>query len=1268
MSVDRLLEALDRVEPGTGDMWLADALWDEFYPQYIEARDALVAKALDPLVVDHVRKAALRSYVEAARSGGDPAEVVGSMLDDFSQMVDVSKAQDQIQRDGWVQYVNRDERGRFSRRAVAGRRTPLATVYNRDRGKIPQAVQESGWTKGHGQGWAEGQNAPTEDQKKQVEQYLADWMQTRNLRAELLKRLDSNTLKNSTLIIHFKDRDTPDKVVPDWSKESGLRNIEHGLYDGRIDSYEVVPDDGLKGQELYDVARSLEAANKMDLLGAQNVSAEQMNAIMSIIDPGSQEATRMSRMTGILQGASELATGVGMKDTGSMLRRAAVATEAGEALRPALTRAAYRYRGTEKSRPDRQFVDAAAFAVQGDDDLRAMEALTRGDRARPLPSDIVRESIAEFDRPVQAPKGGVGRTTELMPRIGQRLKMWQGDPQGRAATTDQMRLGVQRDLVAEEFVRRQTRQFARRTKESTPAGGSIDTGIKPLRNLIQEIANGIGKDLPSEGVVIDANGRVVSQAMGVGGDHYNPFGLKARKALNGGQYIRTRQLGGMTTDDIRTLLTTNARAGTVVSASGVFDLEFDPSFRNQKRLSERALGMVDTYERILDQLAAEGIYARDLDPDKKAALRQEARVRTARTNGDANAEKTLYGQLEAQARKDAMQLTADELEDIKTAVGKIKGLTPRGVADEVQQRIEEKEKEKVRLLSLNGEGYEVALRTLQSYYPYFIRDVSRRGVGDFMDASPAMGEAKLAHNLARAEKAGDKQYVLPGAVRSGSNMQAGAGLPNPKVKVWDPQGISEEAQAAAATERAAARPSGGGGEQPASGGGETSGGGQAPSEPAAAAAAAAAAETPFAMKRVQDRVRNNADKLYRDLVAGIATNAANGEPGLAEELAGEFDALKVMWADDHDATDLVETYQTKGFKGGSDEVGPAGYRRMLDVNNQQRGPEVLRDVANWLGGNAKRYFALKEMLDKHEQLASNGLASNSVLGSLDVAMAMSLAKTPWRGVGEKFNGNPVVIPQLRDATSDDEVRAGLVRAVNESRQGQYAYPGALDAGKLENAAANQEELGERLSTLAQVQRQLRNSNKIDDFLLSGKVGGVPLTEASTEAVVGALEDQNSQEVDDWILIRTGDANIISATEEQRKALLRQAVLESTDRADERRANADTYNSALFAALTLDAAQMAANGLLLAGGGVVPKAWEANSLEPQESLTPEQKALFLVNRVVFGKAQGSRRSPQAVPVARGSRWEALVKEDLARGVPPQVAVLTRTRTSRRSSRS
>jgi hypothetical protein len=1258
MSVERLLKALDQVEPGTGDVWLAEALWDEFYPQYIEARDALVAKALDPLVVDHVRKAALRSYVDAVRAGENPSGVVGVMLDDFAQMVDVAKAgQDQIQRDGWVQYVNRDERGRFSRRAVAGRRTPLATVYNRDREKLPTAVKQSGWTKGDGQDFKD--QGVTEGQKKQVEEYLADWMQTRNLRAELLKRLDKHTRDNSTMIIHFKDRDTPDQRVPDWAKESGLRNIEHGLYDGRIDSYEVVPDNDLDGADLDRVARSLDAASKMDLLGAQNVTAEQMNTIMNILEPGSTEATRMSRMTGILRGASELASGVGMKDTGSMLRRAAVATEAGESLRPALTRAAYRYRGTEKPRPDREFVDAASFLVSGADDKRAMGVLTAPEqRAKPLPGDIVREAIAEVDRPVQAPRGGQGRTTELMPRIGQRLKMWQGDPQGRQPTTDQIRLGVQRDRVAEEFVRRQTRMFARRTKESTPADGSINTGIKPLRNLIQEIANGIGKDLPSEGVVIDANGRVVSQAVGVGGDHYNPFGLKARKAMSGGQYVRTRQLGGMTTDDIRTLLTTNARAGAVVSASGVFELEFDPSFRNQKRMSERALGMVDTYERILDQLAAEGIYARDLDPDKKAELRQQAKIRTARTGGDAKAEKKLYEELEAQARQDAMTVSADERKTIRADVEKIEGLTPRGVADEVQRRVGEKEKEKVRLLSLNSEGYEVALRTLQSYYPYFIREVSRRGVGDFMDASPAMGEAKLAHNLARAEKAGDKQYVLPGAVRSGNTMQAGAGLPEPKKKVWDPLKIGEEAQAAQAAQRNAEQPASGGGERPAAGGGREVAV-EAPEQPAAQNTA----EIPFAMKAVQDKARNNADRLYREMVGAIARQ--DGETG--DQVADEFDAALAEWQNAHINDDLDETYKNKAFKGQTDEAGDAEMRRLLDLPVPNQGPRVLNELANWLSGKPERYDSMLAMIANGGVFERGGEASDDLMGAVDVAMAMSIAKLPWRAFDEKFNGRPAAIPELRDATSDAELYAGVKSAVDTALQGQYAYPGAMDSDELAKPSKDIEEIRTRLATLKNVRDNLAGFQEINDFLSTATANGTSLIGAPADVVAEALGRQNTDKVNSWALVRTGDAGVLAAVGDGRAEKLRAAASVDASAAAERKANADSYHSALFAALSLDAAELAANGLTEMGGDVVPKALAARSLPPQAQGTDEERlaaAKFLVNRIVFEKAQGSQRSRRGVPVARGSRWERLVKADLARGVPPQVAVLRRTRNSKR----
>ena len=239
---------------------------------------------------------------------------------------------------------------------------------------------------------------------------------------------------------------------------------------------------------------------------------------------------------------------------------------------------------------------------------------------------------------------------------------------------------MQRDLVAQEFVRRQTRDFARRTKESTTEGGSVGTGIKPLRQLIQDLAQGIGRDLPSEGVVIDANGKVVTQATGIGGDHYQPFNLKGRKALEGGQYVRTRQLGGLTTDDLRTLLTSNARAGMVVSASGVFDIEFDPSFRNQKRLSERALGMVDTYERILDQLAASNIYARDLDPKTKAELHEKAKAQVKRSGGDVAAVE--QDMIDAK-REEMSRLSAEDEAKLLTQAKELRG-TPAAVSAEFE--------------------------------------------------------------------------------------------------------------------------------------------------------------------------------------------------------------------------------------------------------------------------------------------------------------------------------------------------------------------------------------------------------------------------------------------------------------------------------------------------------------------------------------------------------------------------------------------------------
>ena len=71
MSVERILKAVDATVPGGADILVADAVWDEVYPRYIQARDALITKALDPDVLESIRKTVLRAYLRDVNAGGD---------------------------------------------------------------------------------------------------------------------------------------------------------------------------------------------------------------------------------------------------------------------------------------------------------------------------------------------------------------------------------------------------------------------------------------------------------------------------------------------------------------------------------------------------------------------------------------------------------------------------------------------------------------------------------------------------------------------------------------------------------------------------------------------------------------------------------------------------------------------------------------------------------------------------------------------------------------------------------------------------------------------------------------------------------------------------------------------------------------------------------------------------------------------------------------------------------------------------------------------
>jgi len=278
-----------------------------------------------------------------------------------------------------------------------------------------------------------------------------------------------------------------------------------------------------------------------------------------------------------MRASGELATAVmGDSAPGKLKLAAAVATyvgthgpEAEKVLGPPTQRAAYRYRGVEK-KPDPR--------LQGtiDDSIRAA---TKQLEKEGLPQSVVntraRQAVLYGWTKTIAPKRP-GMPVKTEHRESELIQYFQG----RLPSPDLYRL-------------------------------QRKSGTLP----------------PSQGVIIDRHGRVAHEAVGYGEDWYLPFNLKNLKALKGGEYVRTRAYGGLTTEDIYTGLVSGARSVTVVSNSGIFTLEFDDNFRGGRRLNDKAARMVSRYGHLLDAIENGQVDIGGLDPSLKA----EIKVKAART-------------------------------------------------------------------------------------------------------------------------------------------------------------------------------------------------------------------------------------------------------------------------------------------------------------------------------------------------------------------------------------------------------------------------------------------------------------------------------------------------------------------------------------------------------------------------------------------------------------------------------------------------------------
>jgi hypothetical protein len=332
--------------------------------------------------------------------------------------------------------------------------------------------------------------------------------------------------------------------------------------------------------------------------------------------------------------------------------------------------------------------------------------------------------------------------------------------------------GTERKLDSDLLSRRMTQLNRDGNGENLPpeekmlraSGAAVGYLFERLPNLrLSEIQRKSGRIPPSEGVIVGADGKVKVQAIGFADDHYLPFNLKNLGSLKGGEYVRTRSKGGLTTEDIYTGLVSGARRVTVVSNSGVFTINFSDDLRGARRYSDKAGQMVDRYAKTLDAIKNGQIEREPISREARAEIFSEVEEEMA--GWSTQAERQTEFQRRIKDYKETPQLTRDELSaiDAKASEGAEMG-TDRGRkeynrirADLIDQAMESKTS---RFYQLDGEGYAASLEALREQYPYYIDSVS------FMhrkEALNAAGERTDSPNslMTRFSREADRGYVAP---------------------------------------------------------------------------------------------------------------------------------------------------------------------------------------------------------------------------------------------------------------------------------------------------------------------------------------------------------------------------------------------------------------------------------------------------------------------------------------------------------------------------
>jgi hypothetical protein len=404
-------------------------------------------------------------------------------------------------------------------------------------------------------------------------------------------------------------------------------------------------------------------------------------------------------------------------------------SEAEAVFGPPARKAAYRYRGVTRT-PDSQLVQDYNTAISGAMSRSAVDP----DRRRKIRAAQTRA----VNRALQDKAAAHNKKNPKRPLDANAMKL-----------SDAERVRILNDAAAKyqaeapkltdadrEAGRLQIVEYLNRSKKQ---GGSKPEG--GLYNL--QLASGTTP--PSEGVLIDKNGKIVAQAVGYGDDHYLPFNLKNLKSLRGGEYVRRRSVGGLTTEDIYTGLMAGAKQVTVVSRSGVFTMTFEEDFKGGRRYNDKALRMTKRYAQLLDAVQSEQVDNAKIPEEMRHAIRDEVKEEMGGFVSRPVLQQAITRrEQEYKSSPELSEADEDRFRRIATLRAMAKGdRNVEAYLDEVRNEMAADKEFKFRL---NGTGYAAALSALQEQFPYYIK----------VDSKPLRGHE------GRIETELDRGYVEPG--------------------------------------------------------------------------------------------------------------------------------------------------------------------------------------------------------------------------------------------------------------------------------------------------------------------------------------------------------------------------------------------------------------------------------------------------------------------------------------------------------------------------